>query len=64
MIERDDGVAAGFVDVLQAFDLEPEEGAEHDREKIVQPACRHGLPDGDGDGEIGGADKREKKRRA
>ena len=64
VIERDDGIAAGLVDVLQAFDLEPEEGAEHDREKIVQPARRHGLPDGDGDREIGDADQREKKRRA
>ncbi len=49
MVERDDGVGAGLGDVLQAFDLEPEEGAEHDREKIVQPAGRHGAADGDGD---------------
>ena len=59
MIERDDGVVAGLVDVLQAFDFEPEEGAEHDGEKIVQPARRHGQPDSDGDREVGGADQRE-----
>ena len=33
MVERDDGVRPGLVEVLQARDLEPEEGAEDDRER-------------------------------
>ena len=53
-----------LVDVLQALDFEPKERAEHDRKKIVQPARRHGQPDGDGDREVGGADEREQERRA
>ena len=64
VVERDDGVVAGLVDVLQAFDFEPEEGAEHDRQEIVEPARRHGEADGDGDQEIRGAEQRKQDRRA
>ena len=64
MVHRDDGVVAGLGDVLQALDLETEEGAEHDREKIVQPAGRHGAADDEGDDKVGDAEKRKQDRHA
>src|SRR4029077_8480998 len=64
IISADDRVVPGFADVFEAFDLEPEKRAEHDREKIVKPARRHGHADRHGDGNIGGADQPEQNGRA
>ena len=64
VIERDDGSGTGLVDVLQAFDLEPEEGAEHHGEEIVHPARRHGAADDDGDDQSSSAEQHEAHRHA
>ncbi len=64
MVHRDDGVVAGLGDVLQAGDFEPVEGAEDDREQIVQPARRHAAGDEHGDDQIGDADEDEEQRHA
>ena len=62
MVQRNDGVVTGFGDVVEAFDFEMIEGAEHDREEIGHPVRRHGETDSDGHQKVSDADERQQYR--
>ena len=64
VIECDNRVVSGLGDVIEAGHFEAEKRTEHDREKIVKPARRHGQADRHRDREIGEADQCEQNRRA
>ena len=51
MVEGDDQIGAGIVEIVDAFHFHPEQGAIDDRERIAERACRHGAADGDRDQE-------------
>src|SRR6516162_3140020 len=51
MVERDDQVGAGIVEIVDAVHLHPEERAIDDRKRIAERAGGHGSADGDGNQE-------------
>ena len=62
MVERDDGIRPGFVDILKTVHLQPVEQPQQHGDEIAQPARRHGAADGDGDQKRRDADQHEQHR--
>ena len=48
MIERDDDVGPGLVEIVEAPHFDPEQRTVDDRQRIAERARRHGAADGDG----------------
>ena len=64
VVERDDDVRPGIVEVLEPFDLDPEERAVDDRQRIAERVGRHGAADRDRDAaRLPDADQHEQRRR-
>ena len=59
MVERDDDVGAGLVEVVDALHLDPEQRAIEDRQRVAERARRHGAADRDGDSEAADAEQHE-----
>ena len=59
MVERDDEVLAGVVEVVDAVHLEAEQRAIDDGERIGERACRHGAADDDRDYEARDTEQHE-----
>ena len=63
MIERDDDIRAGLVEIVDALDLDSEQRAKDDRQRIAERARRHGPADRDRDQQTANAEHDEQARR-
>ena len=63
VVERDDRVRPGLVEVLDALHLEAVEGAEQDREEVAERAGRQGAAITTATPKVGDADQDEQHRR-
>ena len=63
MVERDDDVGAGVVEIVEAPHFDPEQRAVDDRQRVAERARRHGAADGDGDQQACDAEQEKQLRR-
>ena len=63
MIERNDDVGPGLVQVFEALHLDPEQRAIDDRERVAERARRHGAPDRDSHQQAPGAEQEKQRGR-